>query len=259
MKIKTITSVLSALAIAGVVSFTSIPVQAVSAKAVPDQSWSWSGPFGTFDRAALRRGLQVYAEVCAGCHSLDMVHYRDLASIGFSEDEIKAFASDYELTDGPDDEGEMFERAAKPSDRFVGPFANQQAARASNSGAFPPDLSLMLKARKNGANYVYALMTGYEEEAPDGVEVMDGMSYNHYFPGNQIAMAPPIDDDMVEYADGTQPTKEQISHDIVTFLAWTAEPELEERKGLGLKVMIFLVVLTGMLYGLKRKIWANLH
>ncbi len=256
---KTLTSVLSALAIAGVVSTVSTPSQAAGGAEIPSQSWSWNGPFGTFDRAALRRGLQVYAEVCSSCHSLDLVHYRDLGNIGFSIDEIKAFAIDYEVEDGPDDEGEMFTREAKPADRFVGPFANEQAARASNGGAYPPDLSLMTKARKNGANYIYALLTGYEEEAPDGVVLMDGMNYNHYFPGNQIAMAPPVDDDYVEYADGTSTSKEQIAHDIVTFLAWTAEPELEERKSLGLKVMIFLVVLTGMLYGLKRKIWAKLH
>lgn len=226
---------------------------------LPEQDWSWSGPFGTFDRAALRRGLQVYSEVCSGCHSLDLVAYRALGEVGFSEDEIKAFAAEFEVTDGPDEEGEMFDRPAKPADRFVSPFANENAARASNNGAFPPDLSLMTKARFNGPDYIHALLTGYEEEAPEGVDLMDGMNYNHYFAGNQIAMAPPIDDDTVEYADGTEATKAQIASDVVTFLAWAAEPELEERKRLGLKVMIFLLFLTGLLYALKRSIWADQH
>ncbi|MBT4887968.1 MAG: cytochrome c1 [Rhodospirillales bacterium] len=256
---KTFLSVLSALAIVGAVSFTSTSVEASGGVAIPQQKWSWTGPFGTFDRAALRRGLQVYTEVCSGCHSLNLMSYRNLADIGFSEDEIKAIAADYEVEDGPDDEGEMFFREAMPADKFVSPFANEKAARASNNGAMPPDLSLMIKARKDGANYVHALLNGYEEEAPEGVELNEGMSYNHYFPGNQIAMAPPVEDDYVEYEDGTPATQQQITSDIVTFLAWAAEPELEERKKLGLKVMIFLGLITFMLYGLKRKIWAKLH
>lgn len=254
--------ILSAFAAAtiafGTVAVTS-PAEASSGIKPPAQDWSWTGPFGTFDRPALRRGLQVYAEVCSGCHSLDLVAYRALSEIGFSVEEIKAFASDYEVIDGPDEEGEMFEREAKPADMFVSPFANENAARASNNGALPPDLSLMTKARFNGPDYVHALLTGYEEEAPEGMELMEGMNYNHYFAGNQIAMAPPIDDDSVEYADGTEASKDQISRDIVTFMAWAAEPELEERKRLGIKVMIFLLVLTGLLYALKRKIWADQH
>jgi len=256
---KTILSVLSALAIVGVVSSVSAPVQASGGAAIPQQKWSWSGPFGTFDRAALRRGLQVYAEVCSGCHSLNLMSYRNLSDIGFSEEEVKAFAAEYEVEDGPNDEGEMFTRAARPADRFVSPFANEQEARANNGGALPPDLSLIIKARKDGANYVHALLNGYEEEAPEGIELNEGMSYNHYFSGNQIAMDPPTYDEAVEYADGTVASQDQISRDIVTFLAWAAEPELEERKKLGLKVMIFLGLLTFMLYGLKRKIWAKLH
>jgi len=256
---KTILSVLSTLAIVGVVSSIASPATAAGGAALPEQKWSWSGPFGTFERASLRRGLQVYAEVCSSCHSLDLMKYRNLSDIGFSDDEVKAFASEYEVEDGPDDEGEMFDREARPSDAFVSPFANEQEARASNGGAMPPDLTLMIKARKGGPDYLYALLTGYEEDAPEGVELMDGMNYNHYFPGNQLAMAPPLEDDLMEYADGTEATLEQSARDIVTFLAWTAEPELEERKSLGLKVMIFLVVLTGLLYGVKRKIWADLH
>ena len=168
-------------------------------------------------------------------------------------------ADEYEVEDGPDDEGEMFMRPAKAADYFVPPFANEQAARASNNGALPPDLSLIVKARKDGANYLYGLLTGYEEEAPEGVEMMEGMYYNEYFPGHQIAMAPPLAEGSVDYADGTEATLDQEAHDVVTFLAWAAQPELEERKRLGVKVLLFLIVLTGMLYAVKRKIWSDVH
>ncbi len=256
---KTFLSAVAAIAVITGINLTSAPAHASAGVTPPSQEWSWSGPFGTFDRGALRRGLQVYAEVCSGCHSLNLMAYRNLGDIGFSEEEVKAFAAEYEVEDGPDSEGEMYMREARPADRFVSPFANDNAARASNNGAMPPDLSLIIKARKNGPDYLHALLTGYEEDAPHGVELMEGMSYNHFFPGNQIAMAPPIDDDSVEYADGTEATKAQIASDVVTFLSWAAEPELEERKRLGIKVLIFLVVLSGMLYGIKRKIWADLH
>lgn len=235
------------------------PAEAAAGEKLPSQDWSWAGPFGTFDRAGLRRGLQVYAEVCSSCHGVKFVAYRNLMDIGFSEDEVKTFIAEYEVEDGPDAEGEMFMRPAKLADHFVQPFANDNAARASNNGALPPDLSLMTKARVGGPDYVYALLTGYEEEAPEGSELLEGMNYNHFFPGNQIAMSPPIGDDAVEYADGTEATKEQIAKDVVTFLAWAAEPELEQRKRLGIKVLIFLLVLTGLLYALKRRIWADLH
>jgi len=224
-----------------------------------DQNWSFNGIFGTYDRAALRRGVQVYREVCASCHSLRLVSYRHLQRIGFSEEEVKVIAAEGEVTDGPNDEGEMYERPARPSDRFISPYPNDNAARAGNNGALPPDLSLIVKARKNGANYIHALMTGYKEEAPEGVTLNEGMSYNTYFPGNQIAMASPLGDEAVEYADGTKPTLDQHAKDVVTFLAWAASPEMEDRKRLGIKVMIFLLVLTVMLYALKRKIWADLH
>ncbi len=224
----------------------------------PDRSWSWEGPFGTFNRAALRRGLQVYAEVCSSCHSLELVAYRNLQDFGMSEAEVKAFAAQFEVMDGPDEEGEMFFRPAKPADRFAQPFANDNAARASNGGALPPDLSLMTKARANGADYLHALLVGYEEPPAD-FDLLEGMNYNAYFPGHQIAMAPPIGDDYVSYADGTEASAEQIAADVTAFLAWAAEPELEERKRLGIKVIIFLVVFTGFAYALKRKIWSDLH
>ena len=225
----------------------------------PARDWSFHGMFGTFDRGAAQRGFQVYQEVCAACHSLKLVAYRNLSGIGLSEDQIKAIAAEVEVTDGPNDEGEMFQRPARPSDRFVKPFANDNAARAANNGALPPDLSLMVKARKGGADYLHALLTGYKEEPPAGIKLSEGMNYNLYFPGNQIAMAPPVADDAVEYADGTKATADQIATDVATFLAWAAEPELEERKRLGIKVLLFLIVLTGMLYAVKRQVWKDQH
>jgi ubiquinol-cytochrome c reductase cytochrome c1 subunit len=225
----------------------------------PAQQWSFNGIFGTFDRAQMRRGLQVYTEVCASCHSLNLVAYRHLVGIGMNEAEIKALAGESEVTDGPNDEGEMFTRPAGLSDPFVAPFANDNEARASNNGALPPDLSLMTKARVGGQNYLYALLTGYKEEAPAGVNLLEGMNYNEYFPGHQIAMAPPLSDETIEYADGTKPTLDQHARDVVSFLVWAAEPELEDRKNLGIKVILFLIVLTAMMYALKRQIWAKLH
>ncbi|MBT3306648.1 MAG: cytochrome c1 [Alphaproteobacteria bacterium] len=257
---KSLNAGLAVLALSALVSLSVTPTQASESKeSLPTREWSFNGMFGTFDRGSLQRGLQVYKEVCAGCHSLRLVAYRNLSSIGLSEDQIKAIAAEFEVTDGPNAEGEMYQRPARPSDRFVSPFANDNAARASNNGALPPDLSLMVKSRKGGADYLHALLTHYKEEAPAGVTLGDGMQYNTFFPGNQIAMAPPLDDDAVEYADGTKATLEQLSIDVSTFLAWAAEPELEERKRLGIKVLLFLIVLTGMMYALKRQVWADQH
>ena len=225
----------------------------------PAQKWSFSGIFGTYDRAQLRRGFLVYKDVCAACHSLDLVAYRNLMDIGFSEAEVKAIAAEQEFRDGPNDEGEMFDRAGRPADHFKAPFENENAARAGNNGANPPDLSLMIKARLRGPDYVHGLLTGYKETPPKGVTVPEGMSYNTYFPGHQIAMAPPLSDEAVEYKDGTKPTLDQHARDITTFLAWTASPEMEERKRMGIKVLLFLLVLTGMLFALKKRIWSDLH
>ena len=231
---------------------------AETATDVPAQEWSFGGIFGTFDRASLQRGFQVYQEVCAACHSLDYIAFRNLAGIGFTEDEVKAIAFEYEVEDGPDEEGEMFTRPAIPSDRIPAPYPNENAARASNNGAYPPDLSLLVEARQDGANYIYALMTGYQEP-PEDVELAEGMSFNAYFPGHQIAMPPPLLEDLVEYADGTAATVEQQAYDVTAFLAWASEPNLEERKQTGIKVIIFLLVLTGLTYVSKRRIWARLH
>ena len=226
---------------------------------LPAQDWSFDGIFGTYDRAELRRGVQVYNEVCASCHGLKLVAYRNLNDVGFSADDVKAIAAEFEVTDGPNDDGDMFTRPARPADRFQSPFENDQAARAANNGSLPPDLSVITKARKGGSDYIYALLAGYAEEPPADFELADGMYYNKVFPGHQIAMAPPLDDDAVEYADGTEATTAQMARDVTTFLVWAAEPEMEERKRLGIKVMLFLLVLTGLLYALKRKTWADLH
>ena len=233
--------------------------QAAEGVALPEHDWSFTGIFGHFNRDQLQRGFQVYAEVCGTCHGLTLVAYRNLADIGKTDAEIADYASQFEVQDGPDDEGEMYFRPARASDHFVPPFANENAARAANGGAYPPDLSLMVKARKGGPNYVYGLLTGFKDEPPEGVELGDGMYYNTVFPGHQIAMPPPLFEDGVEYADGTAATVEQMAEDITTFLAWSASPELEARKRLGIKVLLFLLVLTGMLYALKRQIWSKLH
>jgi ubiquinol-cytochrome c reductase cytochrome c1 subunit len=233
--------------------------EAAEGEPLPERDWSFDGPFGHYDRAELQRGLQVYREVCSGCHGLRYIAFRNLADLGYDEDEIKAFAAEYDIVDGPDDEGEMFNRPGRPSDYFPSPFPNKKAAAAANGGAVPPDLSLMTKARFGGPDHVVGIMIGYEEEPPADAEVMEGLSYNKYFPGNQIAMAPPLSEGAVEYADGTEATTEQMAHDVAAFLMWTADPKMEERKSTGLKVIFFLVVMTIILYAAKRKVWADLH
>lgn len=223
-----------------------------------EMEWQHGGPFGTFDRAAVQRGLLVYRDVCSGCHGLKYIAFRNLLEIGLTEDQAKTIAAEYTVMDGPNDEGEMFERPGKLFDYMPEPFENEKAARAANNGAMPPDLSLIVKARKGGENYIYSILTGYMEP-PDGVTLAEGMSYNPYFPNHQIAMGPPIDDEAVDYTDGTKNSKEQIAHDLVNFLAWTAEPAMEARKRMGVKVILFLLVLTVVLYGVKRKVWAKMH
>jgi len=225
---------------------------------MPDHEWSFEGITGTFDKAALQRGFKVYREICSGCHSMRLLYYRDLIDIGFNEEEVKVIASDYTVVDGPNDEGEMFERDAKPSDHFVGPFANDQEARASNNGSLPPDLSVISKARVNGANHLYNLLLGYTEP-PENFEVAEGMYYNKWMNGNQIAMAPPLDEGYVDYDDGTENTLPQLAEDLATFLVWSAEPELEARKKLGIKVILFFIIFGIVVYFTKRRLWRDVH
>ena len=218
--------------------------------------WPFDGAFGTVDRQAAQRGYQVYKDVCAGCHALEYISYRNLQEIGFSEAEVKAIAADATVIDGPNDDGEMYERSGRPSDRFQKPFPNEKAARAANGGAYPPNLSLIVKSRPNGANYLYSLLTGYEE-APTGMQMGEGMNYNKYFPGHQIAMAQPLSDGQIEYMDGTNASIEQMSKDITIFLQWAAEPEMEHRKRMGIKVFAYLIIFTLLFYMAKKIIWRN--
>ncbi|MFC3229609.1 cytochrome c1 [Marinibaculum pumilum] len=224
----------------------------------PNVDWSFSGPFGTYDRAAMQRGFQVYKEVCASCHSLNYVAYRNLADLGFTEAEVKAIAAEYNVQDGPNDDGDMYDRPAQPSDRFVKPFPNPQAARAANGGALPPDLSLLVKARPDGADYTHGVLIGYRE-APADFEVPVGQYYNEYFPGHRIAMPPPLSEGQVEYGDGTPATVEQMARDVTHFMTWAAEPKMEDRKRLGVKILIFVAIMTIVFYMAKRKVWRDVH
>ncbi len=220
--------------------------------------WPFEGIFGTFDRQAAQRGAQVYLEVCSACHGLNHLYYRNLISLGFSEGEIKEIAGSKMVLDGPDDMGEMFERKAIPSDVFVSPYPNEAAARAANNGAHPVDLSLIVKAREDGANYIYSLLTGYQDP-PKDVVLMNGLYYNPYFEGGQLAMPAPLTAQQVEYMDGTPATVEQMARDVTIFLQWAAEPEMEHRKSMGLKVMIFLTIFTVFFFIAKKRIWRNIH
>lgn len=219
--------------------------------------WSFDGFFGTVDRQSAQRGLQVYKEVCAACHGLKRVAYRSLTELGFSDDEVKSLAASYSYNT-LDDAGETIERAGIPADRFKSPYANEAAARASNNGAYPPDLSLIIKARPDGANYVFSLLTGYED-APADVTLGDGMSYNPYFPGHQIGMPAPLMDGLLSYEDGSEATTEQMAKDVVNFLQWAAEPEMEARKRMGIKVILFLMIAAVFFYIAKQRIWAKVY
>ena len=232
--------------------------RAAGEPALPRQQWSFDGVFGTYDRASAQRGFQVYKEICSACHPVKYLHFRDLTDIGYSEDEVKAIAVGYQVTDGPNDEGQMFQRPGRPSDPIPGPFPNDQAARAANNGALPPDQSLIVKARPGGPDYVYGILTGYKEP-PSGFKMLEGMNYNEFFPGHQIAMPPPLADNAVTFADGTPATVPQMAHDVTTFLTWAAEPRLEDRHRTGFKVTLFLLVAALVFYAAKRKIWATVH
>ena len=238
---------------------------------LPHQQWSFETPLGTYDDAQLQHGFQVYKEVCAVCHALKHVAYRDLTEIGYSEDQVKGIAAQFapgppggqpvQVTDAePNDQGQPVQRPARPSDSFVPPFPNDQAARAANNGALPPDMSLLAKAREGGADYIYAIATGFKDKPPEGCKLGQNMFWNDHFLGHQIAMPPPLTTDgQVTYADGTKPTIKQMATDVSAFLAWASEPNLNERHRMGAKVILFLVIAAGIFYAAKRRVWASLH
>jgi ubiquinol-cytochrome c reductase cytochrome c1 subunit len=268
---------LTVLAAIFIMAAPAAPASAAEAqRPAKDISYTFEGPFGTFSRGQLQRGYKVYKEVCASCHSMRLLTFRNLADPGgpeFTEDQVKALAATFQVQDGPDESGEMFNRPALPSDRFPSPFANEQAARAANGGALPPDLSLMTKAREGwtgtfrqlangigGPEYVYSVLTGYEPEPPElAAEKPPGKYYNPYFAnGHWISMPPPLSDGQVTFDDGASNTVENMARDVSAFLAWTAEPKLEQRKALGFQVMIFLVVFSALVYLAKQKIWSGI-
>ena len=223
--------------------------------------WSFKGLFGKFDRGSLQRGYQVYSEVCAGCHSMKYLSYRNLSEKGgpeFSFEQAKAIAASFEITDGPNADGEMFTRPGKLSDKFVMPYENDKAAQAANGGAYPPDMSVLVKARGDGVDYIYSILLGYED-APSGMTLDEGVHYNKYMYGNKIKMAAPLSDGSVEYGDGTEASIEQMSKDVTTFLMWAAEPHLEARHQMGFKAIVYLIILTVLVYFSMKKIWSRVE
>ena len=241
-----------------------------------EMSWSFAGPFGTYDKAQLQRGLKVYKEVCSACHSLNLVAFRSLEDLGYSEAQVKAFAAEYQIHDGPNDDGEMFDRPGKPSDHFPSPFPNEQAAAAANGGAAPPDLSLIAKAREvqrgfprfifdiftqyeeGGPDYIHAFVTGFGQKPPAGVTIPEGTYYNpHFISGVSTHMPPPLSDGQVAYDDDAPQTIDQYSKDVAAFLMWAAEPHLEARKEVGFRVMIFILIFGVLVYLTKRKVWSD--
>jgi len=224
-------------------------------------NWSFKGLFGTFDRSSLQRGYQVYQEVCSACHSIQYLSYRNLSERGgpeFSIEEAKGIAAQFEVMDGPNSEGEMFARPGRLSDKFVKPFPNVEAATAANGGAYPPDMSVLVKARKGGADYIYSLLLGYDDP-PSNIQLDDGVYYNTYMPGNKIMMPSPLSEDLIEYNDGTKATNEQMAKDVVTFLAWAAEPHLEARHRIGFKAIIYLIILTLLAYFSMKRLWSRIE
>ena len=223
--------------------------------------WSFKGPFGKFDRAALQRGYQVYKEVCSSCHSMKYLSYRNLSQKGgpeFTEAQAKAIAASFEVKDGPNADGEMFMRPGRLSDKFVMPYENEKAAQAANGGAYPPDMTVLVKARGGGVDYIYSLLQGYEDP-PAGFSLDDGVYYNKYMYGNKIKMSNQLAAGLVEYSDGTKATVEQMSKDVTTFLMWTAEPHLESRHSMGFKAIVYLIILTILVYFSMKKIWSRIE
>ena len=257
-KVKNLIKLLSILAF---ISLAATNANSAETAKLLKTDWSFKGLFGKFDRGALQRGYQVYTEVCASCHSMKYVSYRNLGEKGgpeFSEAEVKAIAASFEVTDGPNADGEMFTRPGKPSDKFVLPYENVKAAQAANGGAYPPDMSVLVKARGGGVDYIYSLLQGYEE-APSGITLDEGVHYNKYMYGNKIRMSAPLSDDLVEYGDGTKASVEQMSKDVTTFLMWAAEPHLESRHQMGFKAIVYLIILTILVYFSMKKIWSRVE
>ena len=249
--------ILAGAAFALAASFTTARAEEGTAP-LPKVNWSFNGPFGTFDRASAQRGFQVYNEVCAACHSMRLLSFRNLEGIGLTPEQIRALAASKTVAGEPDDNGKPTTRPALPSDRFPSPFPTEKAARAANNGAYPPDQSLLEKARPDGANYIYALVGLGYVDPPAGVKVPDGLYYNKYFPGGNIHMPPPLSDGSVTYADGTKATVQQEAHDVTTFLTFAANPEMETRKHLGIRIVGYLTLLGGVTYAAKRKMWAKI-
>ena len=244
-----------------IILFSVSSVNVISAEKVEflKTDWTFKGLFGKFDRASLQRGYQVYTEVCAACHSMKYLSYRNLSEKGgpeFSVAQAKAIAASFEVTDGPNADGEMFQRPGKLSDKFVMPYENVKAAEAANGGAYPPDMSVLVKARGGGVDYIYSLLQGYED-APSGMILDDGVHYNKYMYGNKIKMSAPLSDGIIEYSDGTNPSVEQMSKDVTTFLMWAAEPSLEARHQMGFKAIVYLIILTILVYFSMKRIWSR--
>ena len=231
---------------------------AEEAMSLKKQNWSFEGIFGRYDNSTLQRGLQIYQEVCSACHGMKRLRFRELRDLGFTDGQIKIYAETFEILDGPNELGEMFLRPGEPSDTFVSPYKNKEEAKTTFNGAYPPDLSLLTKTMKNGPDYIYSLLTGYEDP-PKEFKLTDGLYYNPYYDGKVIAMPPPLYDNAIEYIDGTNASLDQLSYDIVHFLNWAAEPKLQQRKSLGLKVLLFLIVLTLLLYVTMKEIWSRIE
>ena len=246
-----------------IIVFLATPLSSQAAEKVEylKTDWSFKGLFGKFDRGALQRGYQVYTEVCASCHSMKYLSYRNLSEKGgpeFTEQQAKAIAASFDVTDGPNSDGEMFTRPGKLSDKFVMPYENVKAAQAANGGAYPPDMSVLVKARGGGVDYIYSLLQGYEDP-PAGITLDEGVHYNKYMYGNKIKMSNPLSDGLIEYSDGTNATVEQMSKDVTTFLMWTAEPHLETRHQMGFKAILYLIILTILVYFSMKRIWSRVE
>jgi len=252
-------ALLSVFAIPALLGGFAVPALAQEeAPTPPPQNWSFSGIFGGLDLAAAQRGFQVYSEVCANCHSMNLLHYRDLAGLGLTDEQITAIAAAVTVPLGVDDQGNPKTGPGTPASQFRAPFANEQAARAALNGALPPDLSLIVNAREGRADYIYAILAGFTDPPAD-FKMMGGMNYDIYFPGHQIAMPQPLHDGQVTFADGAPNRIENEAADVVTFLYWAANPEAVQRKQIGVRVVLFLIFMTGITYAVKRQVWADVH